>query len=85
MPRTDNATMLLGRVLLSLLFLISGTTKLLGPAATQAMFVKQGLPMVEAAWVSAVVVRSVAGWQCWSACSLGRLGLSWRSGVSQLL
>ena len=41
---TDNATMLLGRVLLSLLFLIGGTIKLLGPAATQAMFVKQGLP-----------------------------------------
>jgi uncharacterized membrane protein YphA (DoxX/SURF4 family) len=49
MQETENATMLLGRVLLSLLFLIGGTIKLLGPAATQAMFVKQGLPMVEAA------------------------------------
>jgi putative oxidoreductase len=46
MQGTENATMLLGRVLLSLLFLIGGTIKLLGPAATQAMFVKQGLPMV---------------------------------------
>jgi hypothetical protein len=36
MQGTDNATMLLGRVLLSLLFLIGGTIKLLGPAATQA-------------------------------------------------
>jgi uncharacterized membrane protein YphA (DoxX/SURF4 family) len=44
MQGTENATMLLGRVLLSLLFLIGGTIKLLGPAATQAMFVKQGLP-----------------------------------------
>ena len=35
MRRTDNAAMLLGRVLLSLLFLIGGTIKLLGPAATQ--------------------------------------------------
>ena len=32
MQGTDNATMLLGRVLLSLLFLIGGTIKLLGPA-----------------------------------------------------
>src|SRR5215472_17778285 len=44
MQGTENATMLLGRVLLSLLFLIGGTIKLLGPAATQAMFVKRGLP-----------------------------------------
>ena len=61
MQRIENATMLLGRVLLSLLFLIGGTTKLLGPAATQAMFVKQGLPMVEAAWVLAVVVEVGGG------------------------
>ena len=61
MQRTDNATMLLGRVLLSLLFLIGGTSKLLGSAATQAMFVKQGLPMVEAAWVLAVVVEVGGG------------------------
>ena len=53
--------MLLGRVLLSLLFLIGGTIKLLGPAATQAMFVKQGLPVVEAAWVLAVVVEVGGG------------------------
>ena len=61
MQGTENATMLLGRVLLSLLFLIGGTIKLLGPAATQAMFVKQGLPMVEAAWVLAVVVELGGG------------------------
>ena len=53
MQGTENATMLLGRVLLSLLFIIGGTIKLLGPAATQAMFVKQGLPMAEAAWILA--------------------------------
>ena len=35
MQGTDNATMLLGRILLSLLFLIGGTIKLLGPSATQ--------------------------------------------------
>jgi hypothetical protein len=61
MQGTANATMLLGRVLLSLLFLIGGTTKLLGPAATQGMFIKQGLPMVEAAWVLAVVVELGGG------------------------
>src|SRR5215472_2920539 len=61
MQGTDNATMLLGRVLVSLLFLIGGTIKLLGPSATQAMFVKQGLPMVEAAWVLAVVVEVGGG------------------------
>ena len=38
-----------------------GTIKLLGPAATQAMFVKQGLPMVEAAWILAVVVEVGGG------------------------
>jgi putative oxidoreductase len=32
-----------------------------GPAATQAMFVKQGLPMVEAAWILAVVVELGGG------------------------
>jgi uncharacterized membrane protein YphA (DoxX/SURF4 family) len=84
MQGPENATMLLGRVLLSLLFLIGGTIKLLGPAATQAMFVKQGLPMVEAAWVLAVVVEVGGGWRCCSACSLDRLGLSWRCGASQL-
>jgi putative oxidoreductase len=61
MQGTDNAKMLVGRVLLSLLFLIGGTIKLLGPSATQAMFVKQGLPMVEAAWVLAVVVELGGG------------------------
>jgi len=42
MQGIGNATMLLGRVLLSLLFLIGGTIKLLGASARQAMFVKQG-------------------------------------------
>jgi CoA-transferase family III len=33
---------------------------------------------------SAGPLRSVAGWRCCSACSLGRSGLSWRSGASPL-
>jgi putative oxidoreductase len=61
MQGTDNAAMLVGRVLMSLLFLIGGTIKLLGPAATQGMFAKQGLPMVEVAWVLAVVVELGGG------------------------
>jgi putative oxidoreductase len=52
---------LAGRILLSLLFILGGWGKLLGPAATQAMFTKQGLPMVEAAWLLAVIVELGGG------------------------
>jgi putative oxidoreductase len=58
---SENAATLIGRVLLSLLFIIGGWGKMLGPAATQAMFAKQGLPMVEAAWVLAVAVELGGG------------------------
>lgn len=61
MHATDNFAMLLGRILLSLLFILGGWGKMLGAAATQAMFAKQGLPMVEAAWVLAVVVELGGG------------------------
>ncbi|MFZ2006246.1 MAG: DoxX family protein [Stellaceae bacterium] len=61
MQGSENATMLLGRILMCLLFVLGGWGKLMGPAATQAMFVKQGLPMVEAAWVLAVVVELGGG------------------------
>jgi putative oxidoreductase len=61
MPGSENAATLIGRVLLSLLFIIGGWGKMLGPAATQAMFAKQGLPMVEAAWVLAVAVELGGG------------------------
>jgi putative oxidoreductase len=61
MHGSENAATLLGRILMSLLFILGGWGKLLGPAATQAMFVKQGLPMVEAAWVLAVVVELGGG------------------------
>ena len=60
MQGTDNAVTLIGRVLMCLLFIIGGWGKLMGAAATQAMFAKQGLPMVEAAWVLAVVVELAA-------------------------
>jgi putative oxidoreductase len=61
MQGSENAATLAGRVLLSLLFILGGWGKLLGPAATQAMFIKQGLPMVGAAWVLAVVVELGGG------------------------
>jgi putative oxidoreductase len=61
MHAADNFAMLLGRILLSLLFILGGWGKMLGAAATQAMFAKQGLPMVEAAWVLAVVVELGGG------------------------
>jgi putative oxidoreductase len=57
----ENATTLVGRVLMSLLFVHAGWGKMLGAAATQATFAKQGLPMVEAAWVLAVVVELGGG------------------------
>lgn len=61
MQGSENAATLAGRILMCLLFVMGGWGKLLGPAATQAMFVKQGLPMVEAAWVLAVVVELGGG------------------------
>jgi putative oxidoreductase len=61
MQTSDNALALVGRVLMCLLFVLGGWGKLMGPAATQAMFAKQGLPMVEAAWVLAVVVELGGG------------------------
>jgi len=61
MYESENAASLAGRILMSLLFVLGGWGKLMAPAATQAMFVKQGLPMVEAAWVLAVVVELGGG------------------------
>jgi putative oxidoreductase len=61
MRGSENAATLAGRVLLSLLFILGGWGKLMGAAATQAMFAKQGLPMVEAAWVLAVAVEFGGG------------------------
>jgi len=61
MQGSENAAALIGRILMCLLFVVGGWGKLMGAAATQAMFVKQGLPMVEAAWVLAVVVELGGG------------------------
>lgn len=61
MQTTENLAALIGRILMCLLFVLGGWGKLLGAAATQAMFAKQGLPMVEAAWVLAVAVELGGG------------------------
>jgi putative oxidoreductase len=61
MQGSENVATLAGRILMCLLFVLGGWGKLMGPAATQAMFVKQGLPMVEAAWVLAVLVELGGG------------------------
>ena len=61
MQGTENIATLVGRVLMSLLFVTSGWGKLLGAAAVQAMFAKQGLPMVQAVWLLAVVIELGGG------------------------
>lgn len=61
MQGTENVATLVGRVLMSLLFVTSGWGKLLGAAAVQAMFAKQGLPMVQAVWLLAVVIEFGGG------------------------
>ena len=61
MQGSANVATLVGRVLLSLLFITGGWGKLLGAAATQAMFAELNLPMVEAAWLVAVLVELGGG------------------------
>ncbi len=61
MNTTANGTLLLGRVLLSLLFILGGWGKLLAPAATQAMLASHNLPLVQFGWVLAVVVELGGG------------------------
>jgi putative oxidoreductase len=55
------ALALLGRVLMSAIFLRSGYGKLMAPAATMGMFTHYHLPLVTAAWALAVVVELLGG------------------------
>jgi putative oxidoreductase len=52
-----DAVALIGRVLLTLIFIWSGFAKLIAPAATAAFFGKSGLPVPYAAWLVAVAVE----------------------------
>jgi len=61
MQGSENAATLVGRILMSLLFILGGWGKLMAPAATQAMLASHNLPMVEAGWVLAVVVELGGG------------------------
>jgi putative oxidoreductase len=61
MSATESGTLLLGRVLLSAIFISGGWGKLLGAAATQAAFGKMGLPLPVVAWGIAVIVELAGG------------------------
>ena len=58
--RADGA-LLLGRLLLSVLFIVGGFAKLTAATATQAYFAKLGLPLPALAWLVAVVVELGGG------------------------
>lgn len=61
MQGTENAAALLGRVAMSVVFILAGWGKLLAPAATQAMLASHHLPMVQFGWILAVVVELGGG------------------------
>src|SRR5258708_2872876 len=61
MQRTETAATLVGRVLLSLLFVRHGWLELMAPADTQAAFAEYNLPMLEAVWLIAIVVELGGG------------------------
>jgi putative oxidoreductase len=61
MRESENAAALVGRILMCLLFVHAGWGKLMSPAVTQAVFAGHNLPMVQAAWVLAVVVELGGG------------------------
>lgn len=53
--------LLVGRVLASVLFIVSGFSKLMGAAATKAYFVHAGVPLPELAYYVAVAVELGGG------------------------
>ncbi len=55
------AVILLGRVLMSAIFLLSGYGKLMTPAATMGMFTHYHLPVVGAAYAISVAVELLGG------------------------
>src|SRR5688500_6212900 len=69
----NHSAMLVGRILLSLVFLINGYRKLMGVAASAGYFAKLGFPMPEVmVWVAIAVelggaILLIAGWKTRSA------------------
>lgn len=61
MTASENGALLVGRLLLSAIFLSGGWTKLIAAAATQAAFAQRGLPLPQLAWIIAVVVELGGG------------------------
>jgi putative oxidoreductase len=53
--------MLLGRVLMSVIFILGGLGKMADPASTMAMLGQHGLPMPDAAYAVAVFVEFIGG------------------------
>jgi putative oxidoreductase len=61
LDRQQDFGALIGRVLLSAIFIWSGYWKLLTPAATQAMLGSMGLPLPEIAWIVVVIIELAGG------------------------
>jgi putative oxidoreductase len=61
MQEVENTAALLGRAVMSVIFILAGWGKLLAPTATQAMLAGHGLPMVQLGWMLAVVVELGGG------------------------
>ena len=61
MQGSGNLALLVGRLLMSLLFILGGWGTLTGAAAAQAMLAKYNLPMPAVTWLIAVVVELGGG------------------------
>ncbi|MGH7092412.1 MAG: DoxX family protein [Stellaceae bacterium] len=61
MRASEDGATLLGRIAISVIFIHGGWGKLWAPAAAQAMLAGHHLPLVQAAWVLAVVVELGGG------------------------
>lgn len=57
----NEATVLLGRILMSVIFIEGGIGKLLKPAATMGMMAHYNLPIPAAAYIVAVIVELLGG------------------------
>lgn len=73
----QNSASLVGRILLALIFIISGFGKITGFAGTAGYMASKGMPMVEVLLVGAIVVELVgglmiaAGWKArWAAAAI---------------
>jgi putative oxidoreductase len=57
----NDAALLFGRFMMSVIFILPGFVKLTAAAATQAQFARLGLPMPTAAWAISVAVELGGG------------------------